>query len=146
MRTIFAIVGVLIIVLVLAFVARTPETAPATRDERAGNRTEKAGLIMVDNVDDNATLTSPFTVTGDARGTWYFEATFPLRVEDTDGTVLGNGYATAQSEWMTENFVPFSGSVYFDPGETTEGWLVLEKSNASGLPEHDDALRIPVAF
>lgn len=32
-----------------------------------------------------ALVQSPLTVSGTARGTWYFEASFPVRLVDTDG-------------------------------------------------------------
>jgi hypothetical protein len=87
----------------------------------------------------------PFTLTGEARGSWYFEASFPVRVEDGNGDNLVEHSAQAQGEWMTEDFVPFtadlSPSVAIPPGEAT---LVIEKANASGLPEHADAIRIPI--
>lgn len=87
----------------------------------------------------------PFTLTGEARGPWYFEGSFPVRVEDGSGNTVVEHSAQAQGEWMTEGFVPFtadlSPSVAIPPGEAT---LVIEKANASGLPEHADAIRIPI--
>jgi hypothetical protein len=91
-------------------------------------------------------LSSPITVTGEARGYWFFEASFPMRVEDSSGEVLGGGIATAGSEWMTESFVPFSGTITFSRGTNTQGFLVLMRDNPSGLPENDAELRIPVEF
>ena len=87
----------------------------------------------------------PFTLTGEARGSWYFEGSFPVRVEDGNGDNLVERSAQAQGEWMTEDFVPFaailSPSVAIPSGEAI---LVIEKANASGLPEHADAIRIPI--
>jgi hypothetical protein len=87
----------------------------------------------------------PFTLTGQARGPWYFEGSFPVRVEDGNGDNVFEQSAQAQGEWMTEDFVPFaailSPSVAIPPGKAT---LVIEKANASGLPEHADAVRIPI--
>jgi hypothetical protein len=92
-------------------------------------------------------VTSPLRVTGEARGNWYFEASFPVHLLDAAGKEIAVAPATAQGEWMTTEFVPFSAELTFTapPGEST-GTLVLEKSNASGLPEHDDSRRIPVRF
>ncbi len=47
---------------------------------------------------------------------------------------------------MTADFVPFKVKLIFSPPTTAAGTLVLKKDNPSGLPEHDDELRIPVAF
>lgn len=117
-----------------------------TVTEQIGNALEKADLITIDSPRPNDIVTTPLTIRGEARGTWYFEATFPVKIVDSDGNVLGQSYAQAQDEWMTEEFVPFESTLTFDPGDATEGVLVLEKDNPSGLPENDDQLRIPVYF
>ena len=97
------------------------------------------------NVVAGGEVTFPFTLTGEARGSWYFEGSFPVRVEDGSGDNVVEHSAQAQGEWMTEDFVPFaailSPSGAIPPGEAT---LVIEKANASGLPEHADAIRIPI--
>lgn len=94
-----------------------------------------------------AIVTSPLHVTGEARGYWYFEASFPVHLLDAAGRELAVTPAQAQGEWMTRDFVPFAATLTFtapDSGDT--GTLVLQKDNASGLPEHDDERRIPVRF
>ena len=94
----------------------------------------------------NGVITSPVGVRGEARGTWYFEASFPIRLEDANGKVLVQTYTMAQGEWMTENFVPFELVLSFDTPETDKGTLIFEKDNPSGLPEHAEELRMPVRF
>jgi tRNA dimethylallyltransferase len=63
-----------------------------------------------------------------------------------DGTVLVTTIATANGEWMTEEFVPFTAEVKLPASAGSRGTLVLHKDNPSGLPEHDAQLRIPVRF
>lgn len=92
------------------------------------------------------TVASPLVVRGRARGPWYFEASFPVRLMDAAGRVLAIAPAQAQGEWMTTEFVPFEVSLSFAKPPPGEGRLVLEKSNASGLPEHADSLVVPVRF
>ncbi|MEK7520133.1 MAG: Gmad2 immunoglobulin-like domain-containing protein [Patescibacteria group bacterium] len=92
-------------------------------------------------------VASPLAVAGKARGIWYFEASFPLILTDWDGRIIAESHAAAQDEWMTENFVPFTGTLTFEkPLYGTKGTLILKKDNPSGLPEHDAALEIPVLF
>lgn len=111
-----------------------------------GGVTQHKDLIRVLEPASNATVSSPLTITGEARGNWYFEASFPIRIEDANGNVLGQHYATAQGDWMTEDFVPFQAELSFTVSATQTGTLILEKDNPSGLPENDDELRIPVQF
>lgn len=107
---------------------------------------EKADLIVVASPLPNATVSNPLQVTGEARGYWFFEASFPIRLEDENGNVLVQSIGTAQGEWMTEEFVPFTATLEFDPGTSTSGVLILEKDNPSGMPENADSLEIPVQF
>jgi len=91
-------------------------------------------------------IQSPIIVKGFARGTWYFEASFPVKVVDAKGNVIGQGIAQAESDWMTEKFVPFSGTISFTAKVGEKGEVVFQKDNPSGLPEHDAELRVPVIF
>lgn len=94
----------------------------------------------------DAVVRSPLTVTGEARGNWYFEASFPVKILDANDKQLGVGIAQAQGEWMTTNFVPFSTTVNFSVSTTQMGTIVFQKDNPSGLPEHDAQVRIPIRF
>jgi hypothetical protein len=91
-------------------------------------------------------IASPLDVLGEARGIWYFEASFPLRLLDANRTEIAQGYAQARGEWMTEEFVPFAGVIAFTAPATDTGYIVFAKNNPSGLPEHDDAVEIPIRF
>lgn len=105
-----------------------------------------SGLIKVTTPRANQTVQSPLTVKGEARGFWFFEASFPVRVLDESGNILGQGIAQAKSDWMTEDFVPFEATLDFEAPATEKGFLVLKKDNPSGLPEHDEEFRIPVVL
>jgi hypothetical protein len=100
-----------------------------------------------------ATIMSPLMITGEARGGWFFEGTFPITLTNWDGLIIAEGFASADGEWMTEDFVPFSATLEFvspfvaeSPDFMQRGTLILKRNNASGLPEHDAALEVPVRF
>lgn len=105
-------------------------------------------LIRVTTPKPNDEIASPFTVTGEARGRWFFEASFPVKLLDANGTEiqLDPPYIMTTEDWMSENFVPFEETFTFGPPMTETGTLVLMKDNPSGLPENDDEIRIPVRF
>jgi hypothetical protein len=70
-----------------------------------------------------------------------------------DGLIIAEGIITAEGEWMTEEFVPFTGTLEFtspykegDQEFMKRGSLIIKKDNPSGLPENDDAIEIPVLF
>lgn len=106
----------------------------------------KSDLIRVAEPRPGEEIKSPFLVHGEARGYWFFEASFPIHLLDGNGTEIAVGIAQAQKEWMTTEFVPFSVTMQFQKPQTEMGTLVFKKDNPSGLPEHDDELRIPVRF
>ncbi|MDP2586811.1 MAG: Gmad2 immunoglobulin-like domain-containing protein [Candidatus Komeilibacteria bacterium] len=114
--------------------------------EDIGNELAKADLIRIDYPRPNQTITSPLEITGQARGTWYFEASFPVELRDANGNLLIQYYAQAQGEWMTADFVPFKSILEFTKPSTPTGQLILRKDNPSGLPEHDDQLIVPIKF
>jgi hypothetical protein len=119
-----------------AYVIMTKGIPPVAQDDKIRVAYPVADQLVV----------SPLTVTGQARGTWYFEASFPVKLLDANGKVLVQTHAEAQENWMTEEFVPFTSVVIFPKPTTATGTLVLEKDNPSGLPEYDDSRSIPVRF
>lgn len=110
------------------------------------NALEKNNLIRLSSPKPGQAIQSPVLVQGLARGYWFFEASFPVKIYDGNNVLLGIGVAQAVGEWMTEEFVPFQVTVEFETPATKEGTLVLEKDNPSGLPEHADELRVPIRF
>ncbi|HMO78833.1 MAG TPA: Gmad2 immunoglobulin-like domain-containing protein [Candidatus Paceibacterota bacterium] len=122
-----------------------------TGEELIDAQEQKKDLIVLDSPKANEIIKSPVTITGKARGYWFFEASFPIVIVDWNGLIIGEGFATAQDDWMTEDFVPFSATVTFDTTKISgqyskNGSLILQKDNPSGLPEFDDALEIPIVF
>lgn len=94
----------------------------------------------------NEIISSPLKITGEARGSWYFEAQFPVYLYDANKNEVASGIAHAKGEWMTEDFVPFSATLTFSKLVTGSGTLVLAKDNPSGLAENDAKIEIPVRF
>ena len=121
-----------------------------TRDGRnftqnIGNELEKADKITISSPRPNQKITSPLKINGKARGGWFFEAQFPIKLVDNNGKTIGEAAAHADGEWMTENFVPYSATIEFKT-EAKTGKLILEKDNPSGDPSRADELEVPVKF
>lgn len=92
----------------------------------------------------NTEVTFPLTITGEARGTWYFEASFPVKIVDSANNIIAQTPAQAQGDWMTENFVPFTATLSGAATQRTEATLILQKDNPSGLPQNDESVSIPI--
>jgi hypothetical protein len=149
-KYIYSLLIILIVVATAIFLnatRRSPaQDSPNPSPTPTSSGANVSNLIKVDKPTSGQFVSSPIEVTGQARGNWYFEASFPVKIYDGNGTELGIGPAQAEGEWMTENFVPFRIKLYFKKPATPNGTLVLQKDNPSGLPEYDAELRIPVKF
>jgi len=107
----------------------------------------REGFIVVEAPTPGAVIESPLSIQGRARGTWFFEGDFPVILEDARGNSLANGFVTAQGEWMTKEFVPFTGTLSFTrPEQDDRGSLIFKKDNPSEKRELDDAMMIPIFF
>lgn len=102
--------------------------------------------VRVSSPRPNAVVSSPLTVRGEARGQWYFEAVFPVRLVDGSGNELAAATARATGEWMTDAFVPFEGTLTFRRPATGAGVLILERSNPSGRASNAAHVVVPVRF
>jgi len=112
---------------------------PATKDD----------LIVLEYPLPGAGITSPLTITGKARGNWYFEGSFPVTLVNWDGLIIAEGVASAQGEWMTNDYVPFTGTITFTKPDTQvsdRGWIILRKDNPSGEPKFDNALEVEIRY
>lgn len=105
-----------------------------------------SSLIQVALPFPNAVVGKEFSVIGKARGVWFFEASFPIDVIDKDGKLLAQGFAQAQGEWMTEDFVPFKGDIKVPETYIGAATLILRKDNPSALPEHDASISFPITI
>jgi len=114
--------------------------------EDIGNQVEKNDLIQVTEPQANQEISTPILIKGQARGFWFFEASFPVEIQDSDKVTIATGIAQAKTEWMTNDFVPFEVSIDFQRPVTKNGNLVLKKDNPSGDPSKDDQLILPISF
>lgn len=103
-------------------------------------------LLRVENPQRGQLVTSPLKITGEARGYWFFEANATVELLDGNLNQISETYTTAMGEWMTEDWVSFTGTITFEKPATENGFLVLHKANPSGLKEHAMSDTIPVKF
>lgn len=90
-------------------------------------------------------IKSPVFISGQAKGTWFFEASFPVKITDIDGNILGQGPVTAKSDWMTEEEVAFEGTIPFQRGSATSGFVVFTPDDPSGLDRYE-SVKVSVIF
>ena len=102
--------------------------------------------IEISSPVENSFVKSPLEITGRAKGSWYFEASFPVSLIDANNKELARAPAQAQGEWMTAGYVPFKITLTFNKPTTETGFLVFENDNPSGDPTNQKRVAIPVRF
>jgi hypothetical protein len=120
-----------------------------TEEERAAQITyvrASANSVVVDTPRPGDVTGKEVTIKGRARGTWYFEASFPIEILDKNGNRLAMAPAQAQGEWMTENFVPFSVTMKVPDSYIGLATVVLHRDNPSGMPENDASVSFPIVI
>jgi len=161
MKKIFIIIGIIIIIIVIALGIRflfggDEDTWICKNGEwvehgnpSAPKPTEPCGeadqsAIIVTSPQPNQAVTSLIALQGKAKGMWFFEANFPVRLLDNERNEIATSYAYTIEDWMTENFVSFNGKIEFKVDKEIDGILVFEKANPSGLPENAEKFEVPV--
>lgn len=103
-------------------------------------------LIKVSEPLPDLEIQSPITIKGRAKGFWFFEATAPVELVDSKGKEIAQGYIKTDGDWMTKDWVNFSGEMEFEIPDDENGYLVFYRSNPSGEAEHAQMFKMPVTF
>lgn len=117
------------------------------KDNESELQTTQNINVLISSPEPSQIVTSPLLVQGKISGSWFFEATLPFSLVDSEENIISAGYAVADGDWMTEDLVPFSGVLDFSvPVDLESGYLIISKDNPSGLPENDGLIKMPVRF
>ena len=115
--------------------------------ENIGNLLTMKDQVVLDYPRPNQAVSNKLKLYGQAVGTWFFEADAPVIVVDWNGKIIGEGYISTTEDWMTEDFISFTGEIEFEAPEMYDyGTLILQKANPSDLSENDAALEVPIQF
>ncbi len=152
--TVIVIAALVSLELNVYFQERKPITATSTNNQIVEEKpSEKitytnatSDMITVELPFPGAVTGKEFSVLGKARGTWYFEASFPIIILDADGKVLASVPAQAESDWMTTEFVPFKAKITIPVSYIGKATVILKKDNPSGLPEKDASISFPITI
>lgn len=123
-------------------VSMEPEQKPAELVDK---------IVVSSPLPESTVSGSPIVIKGRARGNWFFEASAPVVVVNWDGLIIGQGYVKVDDghDWMTTDFVPFTGSITYDATKLNPykyGWIIMRKDNPSGEPQFDASLEFKILF
>lgn len=102
--------------------------------------------VLVDSPKAGERLSSPILIEGKAIGTWFFEASFPIKLVDENGRLIAQSIAQAKDDWMTTDYVRFESKIEFKASTEQKAILVFQKDNPSGLPQYDAEYKMPVVL
>lgn len=103
-------------------------------------------LIVIETPKPYQKVQNPIYIKGKVKGNFFFEATFPVRIEDENGNIVKNSYIMTKENWMSEDFVSFETTINIDELKIKRGFIIFEKANPSGLKENKFLIKIPVYF
>lgn len=109
------------------------------------NTNSSATSVQLTEPFSGATVTSPIGIAGSAPGNWFFEAVFPIILEDADGNELARAQAQAVGDWMTTGPVEFTSSLEYTATQATSAVLVFRPDNPSGKPSTEE-YRLPITL
>lgn len=82
--------------------------------------------------------------TGFIKGGYFFEANIVVNILSADKKLLRSGYAAANGDWMTIEPVSFQGFLNLSGLPKGKAYIEIHNDNASGLPENDKSVLIPI--
>ena len=145
-RTYFIIIFILVIVLSAWYFLGEGVPRQNAGGENIPSAPASSTEILIESPLPDATIMSPLTVSGKARGSWFFEANIPVILKDGNGNIIAQGGGHAMSDWMTTDFVPFEATLDFTNPGTEYGTLEIRKDNPSGMVKHDASFSVPIKF
>src|SRR3972149_9575714 len=102
----------------------TEATTSTSKETETISKESASDQIKVSKPQPNQVVESPLIIEGEVRGTWFFEATFPVKLYDANGDIIATHFAQVQGEWMTEDFVSFTAQLVFEKPTTDAGVLI----------------------
>jgi hypothetical protein len=105
----------------------------------------KADLISC-SVSAGQSVSGELKFSGIVKGGYFFEGNIVINILDQNKNVLKTSHANAITEWMTVDPVSFMGSIDLTGLQTGPAYFEIHNDNASGLPENDKSILIPITI
>jgi len=149
-----ALLLILIILMVFALRIMRAEPGKYLPDLAKDKLENTANYGVLGNKDDlifftilpNTKVHGILSYRGQIKGGYFFEGNILINILDKDKNVLKNTNAVAKTDWMTAGPVDFEGYVDFRELAKGPAYFEIHNDNASGLPEHDKSILIPIVI
>lgn len=151
---VLVLVGVIIFFLqrqtpVVVAPAETPEVVipieePAIDIVSDREMSGKVADLVSFSIQPNTKVHGILSYRGSIKGAYFFEANILINILDADKKVLKASNAVAKTDWMTVEPVEFEGNIDFTNLPKGPAYFEIHNDNASGLPENDKSILIPI--
>ena len=140
--------SIIIIILVIAlglWIFKKSATAPIITPETNPDIT-----ITYITPEENEAISFPLIIKGEAKGTWFFEASFPVEILNDKQELVTTGIAQGESDWMTTEFVPWTITFAERPeklepvSSSPNAYIKFKNDNPSGDPIRDKSFILPI--
>jgi hypothetical protein len=145
------VILLLIIVALLVYIAIKPRGTVGPIEEKAQTNVEpqveghKDDLISF-SILPHSEVKGLISYRGVIKGAYFFEANILINILDSNKHVLKKSNAMATTDWMTIEPVSFEGNIDFSGVPKGPAYIEIHNDNASGLPENDKSILIPVVI
>jgi len=96
------------------------------------------------SINPGATVSGVLDITGSVKGGYFFEGNILINILDSDKNILKNSHVNAKTDWMTIEPVEFSTTLDITGLSKGPAYIEIHNDNASGLPENDKNILIPI--
>jgi len=114
-----------------------PNQQPQQFTQQSQSPSQNSLKVTLSSPDLSQPLKSPVIIHGMVSGLYFFEGAFPVVLLDVQGHQIARVQAHADSEWMTQNVVPFTAELTFTAPSRKNAKLVFMKDNPSGSPQNN---------
>lgn len=144
-------VGVVVVLGIGLYVLQKQPEALAPEPEPV----EEVSLEILGNKDDLVYLSivpgakmpqQVISYRGSIKNAYFFEANILINILDINKNVLNSSNAMATTDWMTIEPVEFEGNIDFAGLPSGPAYFEIHNDNASGLPENDKSVLIPIVI
>jgi len=148
-KLVFTIILVAILSIIIFFLQKKPSsevvyTPPAdvviAENEIIGNKDDLVSFSILPG----SKVQGVVFYEGAVKGGYFFEGNILVNILDTNKNLLKAGNTMATTEWMTAEPVGFGGSIDFTLLPKGPAYVEIHNDNASGLPENDKSILIPI--
>lgn len=138
----------IIVVIVIIFLVTKRADAPISDN----NNIITANMTVFGNKEDlvsfsvapGSTVSGVLDIMGSVKGGYFFEGNILINILDANKNILKNSHANAKTDWMTIEPVEFSTTLDFNGLSKGPAYVEIHNDNASGLPENDKNILIPI--